>query len=223
MQDDDQAAGSVTIRHVVSGTDPTGSVTAASVHVPPPPAGGPGGNGNGGGDSGGGRPRRRPSDDHGNTAGRATRIAPSERTAGQLNTRSDVDYFTLTAPQAGVLVVETTGTTATRGTVWQDGTEVATADSGGSGQNFRLSARVEAGPVVMAVRGNGRQTGRYTLQTTLVVAYLENPAPTSFQSGLGVISGWVCAGGSGHGRDRESEWDRRGAGRRVWDGAGGHG
>ena len=177
---DDEAAESVTVRHVVSGAD-YGSVTAASVDVTVL---------GGGGGGGGGRPR----DDHGNTAGRATRIAPSERTAGQLNTRSDVDYFTLTAPQAGVLVVETTGTTATRGTVWQDGTEVATADSGGSGQNFRLSVRVEAGPVVMAVRGNGRQTGRYTLQTTLVVAHLENPAPTSFQSGLGVISGWVCAG-----------------------------
>ncbi len=178
------AAESATIRHAVSGAD-YGSVTAASVGVTVL---------GGGGGAGGGGSVSRPRDDHGNTAGRATPIAPNERTDGQLNTRSDVDYFTLTAPQAGVLVVETTGTTATRGTVWQDGTQVATADSGGSGQNFRLSVRVEAGPVVMAVRGNGLQTGPYTLQTTLVVAYLENPAPTSFQSGLGLISGWVCAG-----------------------------
>ncbi len=103
-----------------------------------------------------------------------------------------MDYFTLTAPHAGVLVVETTGSTATRGAVWQDGVEVASADSGGAGQNFWLSVRVEAGPVVMAVRGPGRQTGRYTLQTTLVIGYLENPTFRSFQSGLGVISGWVC-------------------------------
>ena len=46
--------------------------------------------------------------------------------------------------------------------------------------------------MVIAVRGNGRQTGRYLLQATLVTGYLENPAPHSFQSGLGVISGWVC-------------------------------
>ena len=148
-----------------------------------------GGGGSGGGGGGGGS---RPRDDHGNSAGRATRIQPGGRTAGQFHTRSDVDYFTFTAPHAGVLVVETTGSTDTRATVWQDGEEVASADSGGAGQNFRLSARVEAGPVVIAVRGNGRQTGRYTLQTALVAGYLENPASRSFQSGLGVISGWVC-------------------------------
>ena len=146
------------------------------------------GGGGGGGGGGGSRPR----DDHGNTAGRATRIEPSGRTAGRFHTIRDVDYFTLTAPHAGVVVVETTGSTDTRATVWQDGEEVASADSGGAGQNFRLSVRVGAGPVVMAVRGNGRQTGRYTLQVALMLGYLENPRPASFQSGLGVISGWVC-------------------------------
>ena len=146
-------------------------------------------NDGGGGGGGGGR---RPRDDHGNSAGRATRIQPGGRTAGQFHTTRDVDYFTLTAPHAGVLVVETSGSTDTRATVWQDGVEVASAASGGAGQNFRLSVRVEAGPVVIAVRGNGRQTGRYTLQTALVAGYLENPPPSSFQSGLGVISGWVC-------------------------------
>ena len=78
--------------------------------------------------------------------------------------------------------------------MWQAGAEVAGADSGGVGQNFRLTTRVEAGPVVIAVRGNGRQTGRYALQTALVAFALENPQPRAFQSGLGLISGWVCAG-----------------------------
>ena len=160
----------------------------------PPPDNGDGGGGNpgSGGNQGGGSGSRRPRDDHGNSASRATRIPPSERTAGQLHTRSDVDYFTLTASHAGVFVVETSGATDTRGTVWQAGTEIATADSGGAGQNFRLSVQVEAGEVVIAVRGNGRQTGHYTLQTALVTGSLENPAPAAFQSGLGVISGWVC-------------------------------
>ena len=45
---------------------------------------------------------------------------------------------------------------------------------------------------MIGVAGNGRQTGRYTLQTTLVLGTLENPAPSSFQSGLSLISGWVC-------------------------------
>ena len=149
-------------------------------YTPPPPPPRQGG--------GGGRPR----DDHGNSASRATRIPLTARMVGQIGTRSDVDYFTLTAPHAGILVVNTTGTTDTRGTVWQDGARLATADSGGTGQNFRLSVQAEAGPVVIAVRGNGRQTGRYVLQTALVAGFLENPAPNSFQSGIGTLSGWVC-------------------------------
>ena len=171
------------LRVTASYTDADGTakeVTSVTERVGRPSTGGGGGS--------------RPRDDHGNSAGRATQIAPSGRTAGQFHTTRDVDYFTFTAPHAGVVVVETSGSTATRGTVWQAGVEVASAASGGAGQNFRLSVRVGAGPVVIAVRGNGRQTGRYTLQTVLVAGYLENPAPASFQSGLGVISGWVCEG-----------------------------
>ena len=67
------------------------------------------------------------------------------------------------------------------------------ADSGGARRNFRLNVRVDAGSVLVAVEGNGNRTGAYTLATTLVVGYLENPGPNSFQSGIGVISGWVCA------------------------------
>ncbi len=134
-------------------------------------------------------PRR---DDHGDTARRATEIALTGQTSGWLHTREDVDYFTLTAPHAGVLVVETLGYIPSVGTVWQDDAELATADSGGTQRNFRLSTRVEAGPVVLAVRGNGQQTGRYVVQTAFVAGSLENPGPASFQSGIGVLSGWVC-------------------------------
>ena len=45
---------------------------------------------------------------------------------------------------------------------------------------------------MIAVAGTGTRTGSYTLQTTLVVGYLENPGADSFQSGIGVLSGWVC-------------------------------
>ena len=174
-----------------------------------------------------------PRDDHANTPWQATPIAPHGRAAGWLDTPRDIDFFTFTAPYAGVLVVETLGALDTHGTVWDRAgpgaadTElvdtvltvvatavsggqnfrlstqgaagpvvitVVTADRGGSGQNFRLSTRVAAGPVVIAVRGNGRQTGRYLLQIALVGGYLENPAPASFQSGVGVLSGWACEG-----------------------------
>ena len=150
-----------------------------------------------GGSSGGGSPASR--DRHGNTPARATAVslgatAPwTSSTTGQVNTASDVDYFTLTVPHAGVLVVETTGFTDTVGTVWQGGEEISQAASGGARQNFRLAVPVEAGPVVIAVAGNGSRTGAYTLRTQLVVGYLENPGAASFQSGIGVLSGWVCA------------------------------
>ena len=68
------------------------------------------------------------------------------------------------------------------------------AADGGAGRNFRLSARVAPGPVVIAVAGNGQQTGSYRLQVTLLLGFLENPGANSFQSGIGVISGWVCEG-----------------------------
>ena len=89
-----------------------------------------------------------------------------------------------------MLVVETTGSTDTVGTVWQDGVELVRTDSGGERRNFRLSTRVEAGPVIIAVSGN--RTGAYTLETRLLAGYLENPGPVSSQSGVGVLSGWTC-------------------------------
>ena len=159
---------------------------------PPPPRRPPV---TGGGSSGGGGSSSR--DRHGNTPARATQVrlggsAPwRSSTTGQVNTTRDVDYFRLTVPRAGVLVVETTGSTDTVGTVWQAGVELGMADSGGARRNFRLSVPVEAGPVVIAVTGTGR-TGAYRLETHLVVGYLENPGDRSFQSGIGVLSGWVC-------------------------------
>ena len=94
---------------------------------------------------------------------------------------------------AGVLLVETTGTTNTVGTVWQAGVQLGTATEGGSGNNFRLVVPVQAGSVVVRVTGQGNATGRYQLRTRFVVGRLENPRPDSCQSGLGLLSGWVCA------------------------------
>ena len=51
---------------------------------------------------------------------------------------------------------------------------------------------VQAGPVVVAISGQGTATGAYELRVTVVAGRLENPGAWSPQSGLGVISGWVC-------------------------------
>ena len=184
--------------YMVASTDDSASVTVTDNDAPPPPPPPPDppppdptplGSGGGGGVGGGSTGSR---DVHSNSPAGATVITPTSTTTGTIAPAGDVDYFTFPAPQAGVLIVETSGSTATVGTVWQDGAELAMADSGGAGQNLRLSVRVAAGPVVVAVAGHGRQTGAYTLQTTLVVGYLENPGADSFQSGIGVLSGWVC-------------------------------
>ena len=166
-----------------TGTDRSGGTTTGGTTT----------GGGGGGGGGGGSAR----DEHSNTPAQATAVpldvARTSSTPGHLNTAPDVDYFSAAVPHAGAVVVETTGSTATVGTVWQAGEELATADSGGTGQNFRLRVRVAPGPVVIAVAGNGQQTGAYTLQVTFVPGYLENPGAESFQSGIGVISGWTCA------------------------------
>ncbi len=153
------------------------------------------GGGDGGGGGGGGGGSR---DQHGNTPAQATTLAfspasPRRATAaGQISPAGDIDYFTVTLPRAGLLVVETTGRTDTAGTVWQHDQELADAILGGERRNFRLSTPVTAGPVVIAVTGNGNRTGAYTLVVRLVVGYFENPQPGSAQSGIGVLSGWVC-------------------------------
>ena len=159
----------------------------------------PGGGGNSGGGGGGGRGGSSGRDRHGNSAATATPIAfrsasPAVRAlvAGQINTRSDVDYLRLRLTQPGVLLLETNGNTDTRGQVWQAGETLGAATDGGPGTSFRLATPVEAGDVVIAIAGEGGQTGEYTLHARLVVGYVENPSPTSFQSGLGLISGWVC-------------------------------
>ena len=195
-----EVVGPNTIKVKVTAVDTTTTQTytvtvtrASATVIPPPPTvtltptTGGGGGGGGGGSS---------QDEHGNTPAQATLVTldptRTSSTGGQINTAADVDYFSADVPHAGVLVVETSGSTATMGTVWQAGEELATAASGGVGQNFRLSVRVAPGPVVIAVAGNGQQTGAYTLQVTFLSGHLENPGAASFQSGIGVISGWTC-------------------------------
>ena len=150
----------------------------------------PGNTGGGGGGGGGGAPAC--ADDlHGNTAAQSTDIALSAVTAGAICPAADVDYFTVTAPGQGLVFVDTTGGVQTRGTIWQNDVALASGSTGGQ-QNDRLGARVQAGPVVVAVQGQGGATGPYAVEITFVQGYLENPGADSFQSGVGLLSGWVC-------------------------------
>ena len=196
------AGGTVTI--TVTATDPAGSIQTATqsftvtVDGPPPPrpprpprppvTGGGGGGGSGGGPA-------CTEDLHGNSATQATDIVLSAVTAGAICPAADVDYFTITAPGRGLVFVDTTGRVNPRGTIWQNGTLLASGPTGGSGQDDRLGYLVQAGPVVVAVQGQGGATGTYAVEVTFVQGYLENPGADSFQSGVGVLSGWVCEAG----------------------------
>ena len=173
-----------TISHTVSATGGYTSVTAPSVAVTLEDddrivrVGGGGG---------GGAPR----DQHGNTPATATRVTVGSSTPGEINSLRDQDYFTLSVPQAGLLVVETTGFTDTQGTLsTPEGQVLAQADTGGTRRNFRLSTRVTAGTYLAVVTGT--RTGSYRLEVDLIVGFVDNPQPQSAQSGIGVLSGWVC-------------------------------
>ena len=149
---------------------------------PPPPPPGPGG---------GGGPVCA-EDVHGNSAAQATAITLDTETAGAICPAADVDYFTVTVPGQGLLFVDTPRGVPTRGTIWQDGVVLASGPTGRQPDD-RLGARVQAGSVVVAVQGQGGATGPYAVEITFVQGYLENPGAASFQSGVGVLSGWVCA------------------------------
>ena len=162
--------------------DFTGSLVRNATPPPPPPPG-PGG-GRGGGPA-------CAEDVHGNSAAQATDIALDTMTSGAICPAADRDYFTVTAPGRGLVFVDTTGSVQTRDTISQNETVLATGPTG-SRQDARLGASVQAGTVVVAVQGQGGATGDYELVVTFVPGYLENPGPDSFQSGIGVLSGWVC-------------------------------
>ena len=142
--------------------------------------------------TGGGVVGTTPSEDqHGDTAAEATSVGVDSSMPGEMNSSTDQDYFTIDVPQAGLLVVETIGSVDTRGRLMtSDGQMLAQADSGGTRQNFQLTQRVTAGDYLVVVTGRG--TGSYRLEVDLLVGFVDNPQPDSAQSGIGVLSGWVC-------------------------------
>lgn len=149
----------------------------------------------GGGGGGGGATVR---DTHGNSPRRATAItltpqqlAPTQR--GNLVSRTDIDYFVLDLPLPGLLWVESQSRLNTRGHLF-DAEEQLVVEDDDSGQrrNFRIATAVPQGVHYLAVDSPSRSTGAYTLRIDYRPGYLEIPGDTSAQSGIGLVSGWVC-------------------------------
>ncbi|MCB4763637.1 MAG: pre-peptidase C-terminal domain-containing protein, partial [Sulfurovum sp.] len=105
------------------------------------------------------------SDDHGNTKAKATSIDLNSTTSGSIEIDRDKDWFKIQIPSRGTLVVETTGSTDTNGSLYNvDGDEIATDDNNGSDNNFRIEHNVTAGIYYVKVKhSSASSTGSYEL------------------------------------------------------------
>ena len=106
-----------------------------------------------------------PTDDHGNTRGRARQVSLNGTTRGVLERSGDVDYFRVVVTRTGTLTVKTEGPTDTVGELQRaNGTKLDDNDDGGTGSNFQIRQQVSAGTYYVRVSGyNGSATGSYTL------------------------------------------------------------
>ncbi|MCB4781770.1 MAG: PPC domain-containing protein, partial [Sulfurovum sp.] len=107
------------------------------------------------------------SDDHDDSRGGATPIEPNSITQGRIEVANDKDYFKIQIPSGGTLVLYTTGTTDTRGYLYNASgtTQIAFNDDNGSDQNFKISQSVTAGAYYVKVRHHlfSSGTGDYSL------------------------------------------------------------
>ena len=103
-------------------------------------------------------------DDHSGSISDATLVPLGSATAGTL-TAGDVDIFTFEVLEAGIVTLQTEGSTDTYGTLLRaDGSTVFSDDDRGQGSNFRIVKTVAPGTYYIEVKGfNDRATGPYTL------------------------------------------------------------
>ena len=105
-----------------------------------------------------------PADDHGNSQSAATVVSVNATVSGRLESPSDIDYFTFTVNSDGEVVIESTGSTDTIGTLYDsEGRELLSNDDGGSGYNFSLSMELAAGAYYVSVVGYEGEVGDYGL------------------------------------------------------------
>ena len=83
--------------------------------------------------------------------------------SGSIEPKTDRDIFGLTISVNGLLTVETTGNTDTKGELLEGNTERGKAGTGGADNNFELTRPVKAGAYTVAVESEHDETGPYTL------------------------------------------------------------
>ena len=108
--------------------------------------------------------RNEPTDDHGNTRGRASQVNLNRTARGALERSGDVDYFRVVVTRTGTLTVKTEGPTDTVGELQRaNGTKLDEDDDDGTGNNFQIRQQVSAGTYYVKVSGFRSATGSYTL------------------------------------------------------------
>ena len=105
-----------------------------------------------------------PWDDHANGSQDATLVTMPGTMAGSLETAGDIDWFYFRLTSAASVVVETTGSTDTQGSLHFFDRRPIADDGRGPGGNLRIVADLEPGYVLVEVSGQDRlRTGDYTL------------------------------------------------------------
>ena len=106
--------------------------------------------------------------DHGDTRATATSITSGVAVAGSINPATDEDYFSIAVSGSTKIIASTTGGLNTIGHLYDsDGTQLATDDNSGTGNNFDFSHNITAAGTYY-VRVTSSSTGSYILTVTLV-------------------------------------------------------
>ena len=108
-------------------------------------------------------------DDHGDTAGTATSIALHSKISGKIEVSGDADYFKFTPTTTGTYIFYTTGSTDTKGYLYDSNkTQLAYNDDGGiAGSNFATKYNLTAGQTYyIRVEAYSTKTGPYTFIVT---------------------------------------------------------
>ena len=108
-------------------------------------------------------------DDHSNDSKSATRSALGSFARGMIESGSDQDYFRLDVPSTTTIMVFTTGSLDTSGTLFgPSNRQLAQDEDSGSGTNFRIASRVAGGTYYVRVESKGTATGSYVLRARSV-------------------------------------------------------
>lgn len=104
-------------------------------------------------------------DDHGNTRATATPIQIPSTTPGNIETGTDVDFFTFTLTTNATVTLRTTGGLDTYGSLYSStGSLLAEADDTGSNLNFTITRSLSPGTYSVAVEGyDSSERGAYSL------------------------------------------------------------